>query len=56
MKTSPGTIYPLELWLHTLYCRVSMGQKSGRVHRENKQSISDESRITSYHSATLKEI
>lgn len=56
VKTSPGTIYPLELWLHTLYCRVSMGQKSGTVHRENKQSISDESRITSYHSATLKEI
>lgn len=56
MKTSPGTIYSLELWLHTLYSRVSTGQKSGTVHRENMQGISDESYIASYHSATLKEI
>lgn len=54
MKTSPVTIYSTELWLHTLYCRVSTAQKSGIIHRENMQSISDESHITSYHNATLK--
>lgn len=55
METSPGIIIIFRTVV-THFVRVSTGQKSVTVHRGNMQGVSDESHITSYHSATLKEI